>query len=138
MSSLTEAKSRSKNKSDPKLSVRALSELFHCGKTQISDILKDKEFITSLYESNASSSLSHTRHRTSDYSEINEALYKWYLLACSKNIYPVGTQLTEKAREIAVRLTLKEQTGGSKSGRNVTTYEGWPSRVSREMLQVKQ
>ena len=74
------------NKSDPKLSVRALSELFHCGKTQISDILKDKEFITSLYESNASSSLSHTRHQTSDYSEINEALYKWYLLACSKNI----------------------------------------------------
>ena len=64
--------------------VRALSDLFGCGKTQISDILKNKESITTLYESNASSSLIRTnkRARVSEYSEINDALYQWYLLAC--------------------------------------------------------
>ena len=44
------------------------------------------------------------RARSSEFSEINEALHKWYLLACSKNIYPSGPQLCEKARAIAQRL----------------------------------
>ena len=87
-------------------SVQAISEELRCGKTQIYGILKDKESIIALYESNASSSLHHSRKRTrlSEYSEVNEALYEWYLLACSKNIYPDGPQLTEKAKEIAERL----------------------------------
>ena len=47
---------------------------------------------------------SRKRARSSDFSKVNEALHKWYLLACSKNICPVGSQLCEKAREIAERL----------------------------------
>ena len=39
--------------------------------------------------------------RSSKYSDINNSLYEWYSLACSKNIYPDGPQLIEKAREIA-------------------------------------
>ena len=42
--------------------------------------------------------------RVSEYSKINDALYQWYLLASSKNIYPGGLQLMEKATEIAARL----------------------------------
>ena len=41
------------------------------------------------------------RARSSEFSKINEVLHKWYLLACSNNIYLSGPQLCEKAREIA-------------------------------------
>ena len=86
--------------------VRRLAQQFSCGRTQIAQILKNKESILELYESNASSSsiCMRKRARKSEFSEINEALHKWYLLACSKNIYPSGPQLSEKAREIAQRL----------------------------------
>ena len=30
----------------------------------------------------------------------------WYILTCSKNIYPSGQQLCEKARENAVQLSV--------------------------------
>ncbi len=42
---------------------------------------------------------------------MNEALYQWYVMACSKNIYPCGPQLAEKAREIAARLGKPEFKG---------------------------
>ena len=42
--------------------------------------------------------------RSSEYAEVNKALYDWYTLACSKNIFPCGPQLIEKARQIAERL----------------------------------
>ena len=59
-----------------------------------------------MYESNASGDRCHTsqRIRESKYSEVNEALYKWYLIAVSKNVFPDGTQLSEKAKEIANQL----------------------------------
>ena len=93
-------------KSDYGKSVQAISEELRCGKTQIYGILKNKEATVALYESNASSSLHQSRKRTrlSEYSEVKDALYEWYLLACSKNSYPDGSQLKEKAKEIAERL----------------------------------
>lgn len=58
-----------------------------------------------LYESNASDSLcqARKRNRTSEYADINDALYQWYQAAV-KDIYPDGSLLAEKAREIAERL----------------------------------
>jgi hypothetical protein len=90
----------------PKLSLRELGETFSCGKTQISCILKAKDSVMSLYEANRSDDLQLTRKRarTSEYADVNDALYQWYLLACSKNIYPAGPQLTEKAKEIAAAI----------------------------------
>ena len=81
--------------------IRALAESFGIGKTQVSGILKNKETILAAYESNASTS---KKPRLSKYSDVNEKLYEWYTMACSKNIYPGGPQLTAKAKEIAVRL----------------------------------
>ena len=82
--------------------VRALAESFGIGKTQVSEILKNKDTILAAYESiNSSTS---KRPRISKYSEVNERLYEWYTMACSKNIYPGGPQLIAKAKEIAVRL----------------------------------
>ena len=48
--------------------------------------------------------LSRKRNRESDYSPINEALYNWYLLATSRNIYPAGPQFCEKVKQIAKEL----------------------------------
>ena len=62
--------------------------------------------LLSAYESNASSSKVHAtmKFRTSEFMDVNKALYEWYLIACSKNIYPGGPELIEKAKEIAERL----------------------------------
>ena len=95
-----------KSEAYPKLPLRELGDCFSCGKTQIAGILKAKGKILALYEENRSDSLQLTRKRArkSEFSEVNESLYDWYLLAISKNIYPAGPQLSEKAKEIAVRL----------------------------------
>jgi len=70
----------------PGMGVRALGELFECGKTQVGVILKSKETLLSMYESNASSSRVHTSSsRPSEFAEVNKALYEWYRIACSKN-----------------------------------------------------
>ena len=70
--------------------------------------MKNKEKIIELFESNApgSSILLSKRSRPSDFCEINGALYKWYSLATLRNIYPVGPQLCEKAKQIAEKLDI--------------------------------
>ena len=80
--------------------------MFDCGKNQIGKILKHKDSLLSMYESNASESRVHTNKTcgVSEYEEINKSLYEWYTLACFKNIFPMGPHLAEKAREIAERL----------------------------------
>ena len=97
-----------KSSQHPGITVRTLAEEFKCGKTQISDILKYKESILAAYESNASTS---KKGRASEYLEVNEELYEWYRVACSKNIYSGGPQLAEKAREIALHLNKPEFKG---------------------------
>ena len=44
------------------------------------------------------------KSRTPEYTDVNEALYKWFCIACSKSIFPGGPKLTEKAKEIAIKL----------------------------------
>ena len=67
-----------------------LGECFQCGRTEIASILREKASILALFEENAAGGSFHMRKRSrnSDNADINEALYKLYLLACSKNIYP--------------------------------------------------
>ena len=88
-----------------KIDIRKLAELFSCGKTQISTILKDKEKIVELYEGqNASAQKCHKRTRESKFSDLNETLHAWFCLAVSKNVYPDGRIQKEKAIEIAGQL----------------------------------
>ena len=100
---------------NPGINTRTLGELFSCGKTQITQILKKKDSILSLHESNRQGTRVHTSKgpRVSEYSEINEALYNWYLLATSKNIFPMGPQLVEKAKQIAEQLGKNEFKGSN-------------------------
>ena len=65
--------------------------MFDCGKTQVGKILKQKDSLLLMYESNALGSRIHTNKtsRVSEYEEINKSFYEWYTLACSKNIFPM-------------------------------------------------
>ena len=99
---------------NPQLSSRALAARFGCGKTQVTKLLSKKESIVEQYESNVSKDcvlLSKTS-RTCEFAEINESLYKWYLLVTTRNIYPAGPQLCEKARLIADQLGVRNLMGG--------------------------
>ena len=94
---------------EPEIGIRKLAGLFSCGKTQISTILNNKERIVEMYEAhNASAQKCHKRNRESKYSDLNEALHAWFCLAVSKNVYPDGRILKEKALEIAGRLDCDE------------------------------
>ena len=56
-------------------SVRAIAEAMgNIGKTQVADILKQKESILVAYESNASTS---KKSRASKFYDVDEALYEW-------------------------------------------------------------
>ena len=105
---------------NPGLTSRALATKFSCSKTQINTVLKNKDSIVEMYEANMSSTsvLSRKRSRPSEFSAVNEALYSWYLLATSRNIYPGGPQLCEKAKQIAEQLGVHEFKGSN----------GWLSR----------
>ena len=99
---------------EPKLGVRKLSELFQCGKTQISTIVKNKEAITELYESNACDRLcqARKRNRVSDYADLNDAVYQWYQLCVQRNIYPDGRQLQNILVTLILRHLMVGCTGG--------------------------
>lgn len=115
------------------MSIRELSQQFDCGKTQIAKILKSKESILSMYESNASSSrvlTSKTCGRQSEYGDVNKSLYEWYTLACSKNIFPMGPQLIEKAKQIATSLG-KDEFKGSNGW-----LEKWKKRYNIKQLKI--
>ena len=115
------------------MSLRELSQQFDCGKTQIAKILKSKEPILSMYESNASSSrvlTSKTCGRQSEYGDVNKSLYEWYTLACSKNIFPMGPQLIEKAKQIATCLG-KDEFKGSNGW-----LEKWKKRYNIKQLKI--
>ena len=94
----------------PGTGVRALGEHFKVGKTQVSDILKNKDDIQKAFESNLAA---HQKPRNSKFSSVNEALYEWFRMVCAKNIYPSGPQLITKGKEIATRLGIDGFEGSS-------------------------
>ena len=72
---------------EPKIGVRKHANLFNCGKTQISMILRNGERIVELYEANAADVMYQMRKRIrgSTISDVNEALYDWFhLRSCLK------------------------------------------------------
>lgn len=48
---------------------------------------------------------------SSKFMNVNKAVYEWYLLACLKNIFPGGSVLIEKAKEIAEQLGISDFKG---------------------------
>ena len=91
---------------NPSVKLRSLAQMFDCGRTQVSTILKDKDSLIEIYESNAPGSRVHMckNFRVSEYDDINKALYEWFRVMVSKNVYATGPLLIDKAKEIATKL----------------------------------
>lgn len=90
-----------------KLSVRSLAERFQVSKTQISELLKNKEGIQKMWVLNSNENLKNLKFRKTETSEIDEVLMKWIRSARAKNIPVSGVLLQEKAREVAESLGLE-------------------------------
>ena len=95
--------------------IRKLAEVFGCSKSQIGVILKKRNEIVSQYEANMANSSVQLKKtsRRSKYGDINDCLYEWYLMATSKNTFPTGPLLTEKASRIALHLGQHDFRGSS-------------------------
>ncbi|GBM41458.1 hypothetical protein AVEN_130927-1 [Araneus ventricosus] len=89
-----------------KLSVRCLAERFKVGKTQISELLKDKDEIRKMWMVNSNENSKNLKFRKTETSEIDEVVIKWFRSARTKNIPINGVLLQEKAREVGRTLGL--------------------------------
>ena len=93
------------SKITPKLGIRKIAEQFKCGKTHISSILKNESRIVEMYEANASGNTRQIKRvRNSKLGDLNDSLYQWYCMATSRNLFPDGPLLMERAKEISKHL----------------------------------
>ena len=72
------------------------------GKTQIQDILKNKEALRKDYEDGAPPEKKRNLRKTGN-EEINSLIYEWFRIAKLKNMPVNGPLLQEKARIFAER-----------------------------------
>lgn len=89
------------------LSVRKLAEKFSVGKTQVSDILKNKTEIKELFEKNGNLTQKRKFPKT-DGLALDDAVFNWFCKVRNKNIPISGPLLKEKALEAAQSLNLTE------------------------------
>ena len=89
-------------KKNPTLGSRKIAEVFKCGRTQIQNIIKNKEAILSEYEAFAPAS--RKRHRGGEFEDVNEAVYTWYSLVRQRSVQVTGPMLQEEARIIAEKM----------------------------------
>ena len=81
-------------KKNPLTNSRNMAEVFHCERTQIQQILKNRESILEEFEGNAP--LQWKNHRGTQFEEVNEAMYTWYTLARQRNVPLVDLCLKRK------------------------------------------
>ena len=73
-----------------------------CGRTQIQNIIKNKETILSEYEANAPAS--RKCHHGGEFEDINEVMYMWYSLARQCSVPVSGPMLQEEVRNVAEKM----------------------------------
>ena len=84
-------------------SSRTVADEVGVGRTQIQNVFKWKREILDEYENNCNRDKKRPR-RATDYDEINDLCYKWFLDASSRHINVSGPLLKEKALKFASEL----------------------------------
>ena len=86
--------------------MRKLAEKFSCGKTQVSNILKQKTLVREEYERGFSSMKK--RNRTSQYSDVNDAVWEWFKKKTEQRTPVDGPIIQEFAMKAAEKLGYPE------------------------------
>lgn len=87
------------------IGVRAVAEKFNIGKTQVSDILKNKVYLSQTFVEQGSDQ-SKRKFPKSDGEIIDTVIFQWYLHARVNNLSISGPLLKEKALELASEVGL--------------------------------
>lgn len=89
------------------IGVRAVAEKFNIGKTQVSDILKNREYLSQTFVEQRSDQ-SKRKFPKSDGEIIDTVIFQWYLHARVNNLSISGPLLKEKALELASEVGLND------------------------------
>lgn len=87
------------------IGIRAVAEKFNIGKTQVSDILKNKVYLSQTFVEQGSDQ-SKRKFPKSDGEIIDTVIFQWYLHARVNNLSISGPLLKEKALELASEVGL--------------------------------
>lgn len=89
------------------IGVRAVAEKFNIGKTQVSDIIKNKVYLSQTFVEQGSEN-SKRKFPKSDGEIIDTVIFQWYLHARVNNLSISGPVLKEKALELASEVGLND------------------------------
>ena len=84
------------------LGIRKVAEKYMCGKTQISIIIKNKVSVREQYEKGLPQGKK--RNRTSQFSDLNDAVWEWYKNKNDQLIPVDGPMIQEFASQVAEKL----------------------------------
>lgn len=82
--------------------IRKLAEKYSCGKTQVNRIINSKDKVREDYERGLPQA--RKRNRTSQYSDLNDAVWEWFKKKHEQNIPIDGPMIQEFATKAADRL----------------------------------
>ena len=92
---------------NPSFGYRKIASAFSVGRTLVQLIIKKKEEILTAYQSNLGKGQKQKRQRTGKFSDVNRALWDWYMTCRSSNIPVSGTMLQDEALIIAEKLGIE-------------------------------
>ena len=81
-------------RSNGSLGVRRLAEKYSCGKTQVSNIIRNKDKLREQYEAGLPELK--TRNRTSQYADLNDAVWEWFKKNTVRRIPNFATKVADK------------------------------------------
>ena len=92
------------HRSEKSESARAIALKLGVGKTQIQNVLKNKDKIMESFSSGSAAGTKSLSDRTAKYADVNSAMWDWFTKARSRRLTITGPLLEEKARALAVAL----------------------------------
>ena len=85
-------------------SQKAIAASYKCGKTQISEIVKNKVQIMELWEGGANASRKKLKNTNAKYADLNEEVWKWFQDKRARNVPVSGPMIQEAALMLAMPL----------------------------------
>lgn len=88
--------------------VKQLQAEYNCGKTQIYDLIKNKDSLKATWLQSGTSDMRKRFHQSTQNVKLNELVYDWYVSMCSSNTPVSGPMMKECAAKFAQGLGLDQ------------------------------